>query len=647
VHWPYAIDPTTCVFAAQACAGLMLTALLLFWRYAGWTSRGVMLAAIWLTVVAQGVPGFLASIGITPGPNEFREILATGAGLATIAALLAGRPLVAAAAIFAEVPLWVLTGYATESDSELSCLHLAWLGLVLGLQVRRRSAWTAPGTRPQPESSRVLGDAALFLGATAVAAAVSTWVMGRGQGSADEWAYIYQAAVFAKGHAYAASPQCQPFLQSYYVFEREGRLFSQYTPGWPLFMSPFVAMRVGWLAAPVSLGLLAVGAARLARSALRRCAEGGAPSSETEITAAGWWAGVLATTGGTVLLNAASFYAHIFSMAAYAWMLEALVVVTTPGLAPHRQWRWGLVLGTAAAFALATRVAEGALLGFGAALYFAYALARRRVGLRVVGGAAAAFGVIAGLTLVILRLQLGKWFVTGYSLAEELRGSYIAVTFSKPKPNELKYGFPLATGAYCWWPACLPLGLAGLVTLRGRALALVGVFAIGFATYTAFCMWLTNGRGFDWGYGPRYFMPLIVPAAVGGAVALAPLTAAARRLRGGGPLALVLFAAVSGWARIVPILWPPAVAEAQRHSALIRAVEQKHLENALVFARPGTTGNDPMDLPTNLPIDLYPDQPVIIAVESSIEAVSCVRNAFPRRRVYHASGLYDVQILSE
>jgi hypothetical protein len=326
-------------------------------------------------------------------------------------------------------------------------------------------------------------------------------------------------------------------------------------------------------------------------------------------------------------------------------------MVSTPGLDRVRQVRWGLVLGTAAALMLATRVAEGALLGIGIALVFVYSLARRRVGWRALALAAAAFSFWSALTLVILHVQLGKWFTTGYSL-DAMIHPWLVMKFGMPHPNEWKYGLPLATGSYCWWPCSIALGLAGLATVRGRSLSLVFGIAIGCVAFVAFCMAFEYNRGYDWGYGPRYFMPLLVPMGVGGGVALAPLVVAARAresagrpaLARGGPMALAAFAIASGWIRIVPLHWPTVEEHTRQHAALNSAIEEMNLKQALVLAEPGTTGFDELDLTTNLPIDLYPHQDAIIAIEKSPDAAACLRAAFPGRRMYRASGINPVRI---
>jgi hypothetical protein len=268
----------------------------------------------------------------------------------------------------------------------------------------------------------------------------------------------------------------------------------------------------------------------------------------------------------------------------------------------------------------------------------------------------AALGVAlwGALMLVILRLQLGKWFTTGYSLNAVLH-PWNVVKYSKPLPNQWKYGVPLATAAYCWWPCSMSLGVAGLAMLRGRASGLVTAFVVGCLPYIVYTEWLDLGqRTYDWGYGPRYLMVLLVPMAVGSAVALAPLTVAAfERVTGGasalargGPFALAVFAVVSGLVRVTPLVWPTVSDHTRRHSALQRAVEDAQIHDAVVIAVPGTTGFSDIDLTTNLPLDLYPDQDVLLAVDRATpkEAYACLRAAFPGRKLYSASGVGEVHI---
>ncbi|HEX8795305.1 MAG TPA: hypothetical protein VF765_30360 [Polyangiaceae bacterium] len=654
MHSPYTADFMGAFIIAQSAAALVLTALLLFWRMQ-LVPRVLLFLAIWLAALAQLIEPLQVSIGGHPGLHLLRHVFALSAALGTIAAVASVRPGVAVLGLVGEWGLWKLTGYIKDSDADLSAVHLIWIGLLVGLLVRRPEPRTTDAPAPQriDEASYAVHDALVFAVATILAALVCVFVLHKRDGSADEWAYTYQAAVFAKGHAYAVSPRCEHYLDSFYVYETSGRLFSQYPPGWPLFVTPFVWIRAVWLSGPFSTGFMAWGLARLGRTAMRGFGRNDAPPSERLVRAAGTCAAALAMLSTTIQINGASRYPHVYVIALYAFALEAILQLAWPAQTPKRQMVWGAVLGFTTVSLVATRPADGAFVGFGLFVLFAYHLARRRVGWRGFVVTAEVFVATAAIVLVILRVQVGRWFTTGYSLNEMIH-PWNAMKYSFPKPDEWKYGFRLATGSYCWWPCSLPVGLAGLALLRGRSLGLPVAIAVGCFPYLAYCSMLEYGRGFDWGYGPRFQSILILPMAIGGAVALAPLLVAALEratvgrmaLARGGAFALAAFAVVSGWIRLVPVVWPPVYEHTHRHASLTRAIEDAHLKNALVLATEGTTGFADEDLPTNYPIDLYPDQDAIIAIDRKTPdaALECLRTAFPHRTFYEASGFDEVRL---
>ncbi len=653
MHWPYTLDFTDSYMAAQWGAALLLTAALFFWRL-GAAARAILLLGIWLAAVALLVPGSLSDLSLKPGPLTFREVLMITSALGVLAAIVERRVVVALTAALAVYPLWWLTGTLRGSDPELASLHLAWLGLVAGML----GPWSHPRVQDPPqvetEGSYLLHDTIAFTGATVLAALMCVYVHHKHEGGADEWGYTFQAAIFAKGRLYSQPPRCETFLENFYVYDDSGRMFSQYTPGWPMFMVPFVWIRQVWLSGPFSLGVLAWGMARLGRSAMRWFGKNDAPPSARAIRIAGTWAAVMASIGVTLVVNGASRYPHVYTLALYAWMLEALLQVGTPGLSRDRQILWGLVLGTASVHMVATRPADGAFMGIGVALVFLWLLARRQVGWRAFVVGTAAFAFWTAVMLVILRIQLGKWFTTGYALNAVIHPWNI-VKYSKPQLNEWKYGFPLATGSYCWWPASMPLGLAGLAHMRGRARALAFAMIVSCVPYIVYDEYLDLGqRGIDWGYGPRYLMVLMVPMMLGAAVILSPLTLAGHSradserspLARGGPLALVVLAVVSVWIRVVPLVWATTAQHTEKHAALNRAIDAAHLKNAIVLTQYGTTEFSDIDLTTNYPVDLYPDQDVIIALDRQqpAEAMQCLRAAYPGRRFYHAAGRDEVRI---
>ncbi len=640
--------------AAQSSVGLTLTALL-WWRpLRPILATLLLLLAIWLAVLLPVEPEFLQGLGATLSDNHIEKVLRIAAALATISMLLARRWVPLGVAALGEYGLYKLTGYLMESDWELAGAHLAFFGLLIGLCCReRRTQFTAP-TRPAPElhaRACLIDDLGVFAVAVLLAGLVSTVVLGRYTSSGDEWADTFQAAVFAKGHAYASMPPCSEAFRSFWVFQYMGRSFSQYTPGWPLFMAPFVAVGAAWLAGPFSLGVLAAGVARLAR----RAAAGFAPSDRApdlhELRAAGWLAGLCSILPSTMLINGGSRFPHVFVAAMYAWALEALLRIATPEPDHRRQWLWGTVLGGTAALMVSARPGDGGMLGVGLFVYALYALIRGRLGLRAIVGGVLACAVMGGWSLWVLRLQLGKWFATGYSL-NPLFYAWNKFKWSIPRPDEYRWGFPLATGSYCWWPSAPALGFAGIATLRGRARRMAVAFVFSYVPFTAFYALLEVARRSDHGYGPRYLLPAIVPMAMGTGLMLAKLWTTARSrwfangaIRRGGPAALALASGVWGLVRIAPLVYPYNYADVMSHNRLHEALSHMDLHNAIVLASGPLTNTDPMDLTENLPLELYPKQDVLIAIDRSPELARCVRDRFPDRRLYRARATPNVEIV--
>ena len=349
----------------------------------------------------------------------------------------------------------------------------------------------------------------------------------------------------------------------------------------------------------------------------------------------------------TALINGGSRYPHVFVAAMFAWSLEALCVVADSALPPADQRRWGAALGACIALLVAARPPDGATLGVGLFLYFVYAVGRRRIGWHAVGMAAALAAFIGGVTLVVLRLQLGVWFKTAYSLTEIIY-PWTKVSWSLPKPNEFRWGLPLAAGSYCWWPCSPAVGMGGLAMLRGRARRLGFVFFASALPLLTMYTLLELGRGFDFGYGPRYTLVLIVPMAVGTGVVFARLwelasgssfaTGARSRVGGafasGGPIAVALVAAGLGVIRLGALMYPHTYADVHEHNRLHDAIDSMGPKHAVVIAGLGLNTTDPMDLTENLPLDLYPDQDVIIAVDRGPDETRCLQEKFRGRTFY-------------
>lgn len=641
---PYTPQPQDAFMAAETSVGLMLGAFVLTLR-GPIVSAGFFLVGIGLAVAAPQTGEFWAGLGFLSTPHTVGNVLEGAAALVSVGALLTRRTPVAFAALTAEGVLWKLTHFIQNCDNELSAAHLAAFGLIFGLcaaasPASREIPRGAP-TETDPREQR-RDDAVAFLAATTFAVFVCRFVQRAQTDSADEWAYTFQAALFAKLHAYGAVPPCGATFQHFWVFDYMGRRFAQYTPGWPAFMTPFLLARVPWLAGPVSLGLLAAAVSRLGRRATAASSTETATPWPARARTGGRLAVLMLLLSSTILINGGSRFSHIFVAALYAWAVEALLTLggrSGKELSPRIQMRWALALGATTSLLLATRPGDGGMLGIGLFLYFAYAVARRRLRWAPILGAAALFAVISGATLVILRLQLGQWFRTGYSIAGELRGHIGKVAWSLPKPNEFKWGIPLGTGAYCWFPLSPALGLTGLATLKGRACAMNFLFVFGYLPLLALYTAIEIGRGHHFGYGPRSALPLAVPMAVGAGVALTHMLESSRRLQGdpvrAGAFAVAAAAIMVGMIRLAPLTYVPVAEDVRAHNQLSDALARNPIHHAIVLGAEGVSNSDRRDLTENLPLDLYPDQDVLIAKEPA--PVECIREHFPERTLYRAT----------
>jgi hypothetical protein len=577
-------------------------------------------------------------------------MLQLSATLATVAALFSGPRWYAALAMFGQLLLLGLTLYLRESDYELMFAHLLFYGALIGVNAKR----TAPSAIGAPLSSRtaVLQDATIFLVTTVGAAILCDWAFDRIIYNGDEVAYTYQADVFARGKAYGPVPPCLSMFDNYWIYHVEGRRFSQYTPGWPLFLALFRALGVIWLAGPVMAGIAAVGIARLSR----RCAVdlGSTPEQSAMIVLiAGPLGAVLAMLGPSMALNGASRFPHTMVVACFAWAVESLCVLGTPSLSRKRAWRYGLLLGLAAAGGVVARPPDGGTLGVGIFLYFLWLLVRRRIGWPAFLGTALGFTLCAGLSLILLRLQLGEWFKTGYDLAPVFRPREGVMVMSWPKPNEVRYGVPLATGSYCWWPAAPALGLAGLIQALGRRERRVPfMLVIGGLALNSFYFFIEWGRGRDNGLGPRYYLPLVVPMAVGAAAILAPIVAPmiARILPGSAGKSrfarmrlvlalLVMSSAAYGLYRIAPRTY--AVEQRQHHHMLgpLLALRERPLKNAIVIVEWGKVPAEDWNTAQNDPMVPNPD--VLMLIRHNAEEEECARKHFPGRTWYRA-GMQEI-----
>jgi len=635
---PYTLHYEEAVFVAGTSVAATLSALVAAKPLRTPLATGCFLAALWLAALGPHM-GAVSSASDFATQALVLVCLQLSGTLTTLAMFIHGPRWLGAGAAAGQLGLLVLGLYCRDSNFELSCAHLFLAGVLLGADALR-SRWGREGALA-PARSFAWHDAALFAVTVVGAALVADHVFGRMTGNGDEIANSFQADVFAHGRAYAPVPPCAAMFENYWVFRYAERVFAQYTPGWPLLMAPFQRFGVIWLAGPFMAGVLAVGIAHLSRRLANGL--GRTPEESGRIVAvAGVLGAVLAMLGASMLMNGASRFPHTMVCACLVWGIEGLCTIAGGATDRRVDIAAGALFGATAALIVGTRPADGLLLGTGVGLYFVWALRKRRISTAALVSAAVACVLVGGLTLVILRLQLGAWFKTGYAVAALYRPEAV-LAFDFPGPKHLKHAIPLATGSYCWWPAAPAIGVIGLLLgLAGRERRVSVMLLVSGFTLHTFYFFVKFGRLGDNGLGPRYLLPLVVPMAVGGAAALAPLLASvrgpsptSRRFGVAAPALVVLLAAGVGTLVIAPLVYPVAREEYARATGPLRAAARLGLKHAIVVLEDGRVNGVPANLAQNEPMAEDPATLFLIRRNDADEA--CARAQFPGRDWYRAA----------
>ena len=633
MHSPYTSDPaqaSTLANAAIAASGVALA-----WVHRRTLRLGFPLFALGFVgvLIALPLPGFLEQLHLArPLPADFSISFLRAMSWCFFAAIVAAPSALPAkvtggAVLFA---LLKVGEYLTESPFELLTVHLCAGMLLLGLAARG-----IPGVRPmaggESASRALVEDAVIGVSSILAACVIGKYVLRWGTDSADEWSYTFQASIYAKFESYSKAAPCGQAFRNFWVFDYEGRRFSQYTPGWPLFMVPFVWLRSVWLAGPVALGVLTVGVARLAR--------------RLAIPAARSKAGALAAASmmlsSTALINGGSRFPHVWVAACLAWSLESLFAISD-ATTRRAQITWGAIFGIATVWLVATRVADGLLLGCAVTVCCVGLLARRRLSLAAVVAGAVSASLLGLWTLWVLRQQLGTWFTTGYSLTTTVY-PWNKLAFSTPTSSQWKWGIPLGTGTYCWFPASPALAAFGLARSRGRDASLLAIaLFVSVATIFGFYAFLDLGRGFDWGYGPRYAFVTMVAWAVGTGAALSmpalQIRTGTRTWRTGPAVLPWAIVTLMATAMLAPLLYPINTQSVMTMEVVNDRVRDERLHHVVVMVGQPTGVHDSLDYTQNLPLDLYPTQDVLIAQPRSEEERQCIRETFVDRSLWDARG---------
>jgi len=385
----------------------------------------------------------------------------------------------------------------------------AWLAMAIVLVAALATRWNR--TPERFLVSRLAADPRAFIAAVTVALAASAFLVYRAHPlSMDEYAPLFQARVFARGHLAAKVPplllpRLVPPIRWFLEAAPTGEIVSAYWPGFALLLTPFAWLGIPWLLNPV-IGALSL--ALLWRLARRLWPGTDAPG----------WAVLFAAASPTFSVNAISFYsmgAHLAASLGFALLvLEGRLVLAgaigSLALALHNPFPHAL-------FALP----------FIAWISLRPAPVRNLLRL--------ALGYAPGLLVLV-----GGWMLFRARLThpQETQGGLLAgldvvrrYAFTVPSP-ELLLERTMSLAELASWavPLLLPLAVLGAVRCRenagARLLALSALLTLlGYA-------FVPYDQGHGWGY--RYFHGAwgALPILAAGALEKAETSGSLRKLMG-------------------------------------------------------------------------------------------------------------------
>jgi len=296
--------------------------------------------------------------------------------------------------------------------------------------------------------------------------------------SADEYGYLYAARTLLAGRVFNPAPPVPGLFDFYWIGIRDGKMASQYAPGWPVVLAPFVAAHVAFLANPVLTLVLGL----LLRACLRRI--GTPPAASAGLL-------VLVMLSPFTLFNGGSLFNHVQSAVA----VMAICWLQLRDEARASVWN-KIFIGFFFSVALVTRHEVFAITA--AALGLDYVLRRRWQAFR-----AAVPIALGGLPVTLLWL--------GYNAA--ITGSPLVTTMLWAQPESQTFGILSMTATLrnqggmvsqlCMFSsaALVLLYLAALWT-RIRT-GKVRFYDVLFPAAVAFFVFYPHWPGNE--YGPRYW----------------------------------------------------------------------------------------------------------------------------------------------
>ena len=525
----------------------------------------------------------------------------------TLAAILAGY-------FFASLPLQRRIWAALVADRPVSGT------LLLGLFVAAFGA-LALSTYVTPTASEkvatLLSDwmpprrriaLALLVACAAVVPIVVAWgVLDRFANSGDEYAYLFQAEQFAKGHLWAKAPPLGDSFVPYRTWIVGDKWLSQYPPGWPLILATAIVAGIpAWCVNAV------LGAGSVASLA--------SPLWNFKDRAVLFAGVALYLLTAFYILNAASLFSHTLSA-----LLILLVCLACLWYQRDRRVVALVTCGALLGLIGLTRYFSLVLL-FPALAYWLF-VENRSGRLRVI-----VVVILAALPFLACLMAYQYW-VTG----SPLRDTYSLITADPDdvtlslKPHAVIYGaqltlYRLAELSIWASPLLLPAYLLCFWSkAKGRSLAFYDLIFPCFILGYVFFPDLGGNR-----YGPRYYFdafPLMIVTIVSSTSELA-LFAKGLNLRALAMNAIAISAVYL--LSSLPFAFKDYHAQVVRREEPYRLAAARQLENAIVVIEsPSARGLEGDDLARNDP-DL--ETPVLYA--RSEASISELRRRFPNRSIW-------------
>ncbi len=416
------------------------------------------------------------------------------------------------------------------------------------------------------------------------AIAVACWVLDRFPNSNDEYAYILQAKTYASGRLWVDAPPLPEVFRMPRFLDKNGIWISQYTPGWPIALTPFAFFGVPlWLVNPLLAAGTVLGLFLLARDQMS--------------PRAAWVALLMLACSTFFIFNYASYFSH--GVAALSGV--ASVLFATRHL-KRGQWPDAVLAGVCLGFLGLTRPFNALIFAIPIAISLVLTPGRKAGGLLIVLGGLPFLAALLFYNAAVTGspfVMTAAWLHPGGEPLGAPNGKFMMETVRR-----------LALLAF-WSSPLLPAGWAAafLILLKRGRLELADWIAP--ATLVAFIFY-----GGDSGphYGPRYYFeawPFIVLTVCKGLDVGLFQDARQKVASWAAAAVLVHFAFVLGYGIPRSLLEHQVVVERE---GMYRVVDGMGLKNAVVLV-----GSDVGKIRPTVPSDLLQnglvvgDEPVTYA----------------------------------